>query len=107
MKDKIVGYVQCGNQKIPVKLSDTLIEDHEATGLWSSDISGRYHIHLQAGMTTEATGEVFLHELIEMVNDLYDLGLSHNKIQTIGMALAQALNCKMTPNGKIAVKLKG
>lgn len=106
MSNKLLGHVHCGNQKIPVKLSDTLIEDHQATGLWSSDTSGRYQVQLQSGMTVESTGEVFLHELIEMVNDLYDLNLSHNKIQTIGMALAQALNCKLAPNGRLSVHMR-
>lgn len=57
--------------------------DGSNSGLYESD--GRT-IHIDAGQGVHLRSEIFLHEYLEGVNDICDLGLKHYQICTIAAA---------------------
>ncbi len=48
-------------------------------------------IRIDREMNENLLQGVFVHELIEAINDTYELGLEHPKIQVLSMALAQII----------------
>lgn len=48
-------------------------------------------INIKAGLHPEQTTSTLFHEIIEIINDTYDLNLTHQTIQTIEASLFQVL----------------
>lgn len=87
MKIEIPDYLQIGGHSISVEITDGVWE-HEASGLY---FPATKEIKIEERIDREAQEEVFIHEVIEAINSIYDLGVPHPVIQTLGIAIHQAL----------------
>jgi hypothetical protein len=63
--------------------------------IWETDNAAGYYyqgnIYLDPRNTPSDQQETYIHELIEAINHKYDLKLAHHKIQSLALALHQAL----------------
>jgi len=48
-------------------------------------------IGIEKDLCDQNKSEVLMHEVIEAINSIYDLGMSHNAIQVLGVTLRQFL----------------
>lgn len=58
------------------------------------NIAGEYsfqdlQIRINSSLLTSAQQETLFHEMVEAANHIYELNLSHNKIQILGAAMLQ------------------
>jgi hypothetical protein len=83
---KLPKHVQIGPHKIPVKRTKSLHTTADAFGLFDPNTM---EIQIDAGTTDSHQLEVLMHEIIEAANTMYEMGLEHRNIQTIGVVLAQ------------------
>lgn len=85
--------IYLGPYPIRVKYIPDLKDDggELVDGLWESEKETYGCISIHAGQPPLKQFETLLHEVIEAIDHLYDLGLSHQSITTIGIGLAQTL----------------
>ncbi|MDG4966296.1 hypothetical protein OGZ37_06860 [Lactococcus lactis] len=69
-KIKIGGYL------INVDYDDKLIANHQCVGQYSSI---EQKITLATGLTKQQEKETLIHEIIEAIDDIYELGLEHDE----------------------------
>ncbi len=89
---KIPKEIRIGNYTIPIGF-----EDKETMTTLLGQFVPIYEKHsprirIRKGMGIQAEFETFIHEVIEGVESIYDIGLNHSQIQILGVALAQALD---------------
>ncbi len=86
---KIPKTLKIGGKKIKVKIVKDLSYEN-AIGIWESEY---YTITLEENgiAPIEKLEECFLHEIVEAINGLYELKLSHYKITVISEVLFQIL----------------
>ena len=80
--------IEISGHKIAVQLDDHLLSDRSHYGEWCyRDLS------IIIDKTSDATvrKQTLLHEVIEAINELHELDLEHNKIQTLATSLFQVL----------------
>ena len=89
---KIPKTLKIGGKKIKISVVKNIEkeENENAIGLWDIE---KYKITLEKNDLTPPgkLEECFLHEIIEAINELYELKLSHYKITLIGELLYQIL----------------
>ncbi len=94
LADAVLGPTPCvqsirlGGHTIPVEQVDTVPGDDD------EHVFGHYDpktmsIQIRKDLSPSMAGEVFWHEVVEAINDMYELQLKHPKIQTLGVALHQ------------------
>ena len=83
---KIPRSIKIGGKKIKVKL----VDECDNAGEWDGNL---YVISIEnlADAPPERMEECLLHEIIEALNQLYELKLAHWKINIIGESLYQIL----------------
>jgi hypothetical protein len=82
-----------GAYSIRVRYLPEIIEDgDECDGLWCP---AEKEIRLKDSLPPKEEIETLLHEVVEAINTLYDLELTHQTITTLGMGLLQALAGKL------------
>jgi len=84
----LITAIQVGCFRIPVYSVKDLEESDDASGLFDPAIPA---VFLDSSLNSTQLQEVFLHEVVEVVNFCAGLELEHSKIQTIGLLLTQAL----------------
>lgn len=83
MNIKIAGYL------IKVKDIDNLIVETGNLGEYSPTAQ---EIRLDTSLTTQQRQEVFIHEILEAINNIYDLNLDHdNQLCKLSVVLHQIL----------------
>jgi hypothetical protein len=92
-RDQIPKSIHLGGHEIPVKLVKHVPGDED------EHVFGHYDpktmtIRIRKDLRPSMMEEVFVHEVVEAINDIFELRLAHNKIQTLGVALHQALLCQ-------------
>jgi hypothetical protein len=90
-KPKNTGFkVAVGGHKLRVAFVEDLHNEDKVKcyGTYSYDLG---LIELEVRTSDAIQHETFLHECIEALNMVYELGLPHHKIQTIGAGLHQLL----------------
>ncbi len=80
--------VSLGGHTIPIGRVDTVPgdDDEHVFGLYDEKTMS---IQIRKDLSPSMAGEVFWHEVVEAINDMYELRLPHPKIQTLGVALHQ------------------
>lgn len=79
-------FVVCGGHTVEVKIDNSL--DPSEFGFFDShEIS----ITINGNKSLPAQTETLYHEILEMGNDLFELGLKHRQIQALGVILHQSL----------------
>jgi hypothetical protein len=73
---------------ISIDQVDKIDDDDNILGIWKA---GDRKIELRNDEDTDLP-EIFLHEIIECINDRCDLGLTHNKISTLSEILFQVID---------------
>ena len=86
---KLPKAINIGPHRIPIKRVKSLHTTAEAYGLFDPNTM---EILIDAGTTDSHQLEVLFHEIIEAANTMYEMGLDHRNIQTIGVVLAQVFN---------------
>lgn len=81
-KIKICGF------DISVKMTKNIMTDRCSRGEWHPRIQ---EIHIDPDHTEQQEQETFLHEVVESINDIYDLKLEHHIISLLGTSLHQFL----------------
>jgi hypothetical protein len=59
----------------------------EAAGECEPKLDGSFIVRVSPQLNDHAFGEVFIHEMVEAINMVYDLDMNHTQIQTLGVAL--------------------
>lgn len=80
---KIPKKIKVGPYKLKVKIKPDKDMDNKAGLFWTH----KMEIWINDTTTTFFRYATFMHEIIEAINYIYDLKLSHNKITTIETAL--------------------
>ena len=92
---KIPRSIKIGAHKVPVQKFQEKQEDPEAgtvrLGQFSS-ATGGHNIEIWDELQGSIRGEVFLHEIVEGINDIYGLHLDHRVLTTLSAALYQVLS---------------
>ena len=89
-KFTVPAVVQVGGHNIGIFIdaqTDIKLISEQAVGLY---LPVQKAIAIRTDLTEGSRGETYFHELMEAINDIYELGLKHRTIQTIGAALHQA-----------------
>jgi len=81
--------VWLGPYRIRVRFVDNIVADGEkCDGLFKA---AEKEILIDSGLGPTEAYETFLHECVEAIDTLHDMGLSHQTITTLGIGLAQLL----------------
>ncbi len=88
--------ISLGGHIIPIIRVDEVPgeDDEHVFGLYDEKTMT---IQIRKDLTPTMAGEVFWHEIIEAINDMYELKLPHPKIQTLGVALHQVVQSLDAP----------
>lgn len=83
----IPGKIKIGPYDVKVEVVDNIALDREH--------GGEYHprqlkICLDKALE-KRHGEIFMHEIIEAINDIYNLSIDHDDMMVLGVALYQVL----------------
>lgn len=70
MEVKIAGY------QIPIVFDDKIIANQSHIGVY---LPIEQTIRLAAGLTKQQEKETLIHEMLEAINDIYELGLDHDE----------------------------
>jgi len=77
--------VRIGSQEINVVFKDKIIHrGNECIGLWCHD---EQEIRIERGLHQDKKKEVFLHECLHAIDDLYDIGLGEKKVNILGVSV--------------------
>ena len=80
--------LKIGGHKFAVKMAPNLIRDRGRYG----EVNFRTNeISIDVSQTAEKKSETILHEIIEVIDGLCELDLSHSAIKTLTFGLHQAL----------------
>lgn len=77
--------VKIGPYEIKVEVVENLAVDREHGGEYSPR---ELSISLDAAFK-QRHGEIFMHEVVEAINDIYNLSISHDDMMVLGVALYQ------------------
>lgn len=87
-----------GGHVITVQFDENLLSDREHYGEWCyRDLS----IIINGTSNQTVRQQTLLHEIVEAINELNELGLEHDKIQTLSTALFQVLKHNEDLFGKV------
>ena len=90
-------HIKLGGHTIKVVRAPGLVENESAFGMWDD---GKLSISVDAGLSNSLAWSTLLHEVLEAINSLAELGLEHNKIQCLELLLYQAL-CSILERGRV------
>lgn len=77
-----------GSHRVPVYLAD-LLEPHRAYGL--AVLVPEYFIVIERSLSVRQRKRTLLHEVMEVVNDIFDLQLNETGIRCMEQGVSQAL----------------
>lgn len=89
--------IKIGGHYVEVKISSV-----DTVGNMGGYNYGKQVIIIDKSVNESQTEETLLHEIVEAINLMYEFGLPHDKIQTLGCVLHQIIkdNPKMFENKK-------
>ena len=79
--------VKIGPYSIKVEVVDNLTVDREHGGEYSPR---ELKISLDSSLR-KRHGEIFIHEIIEAINDIYNLRINHDDMMVLGVVLYQVI----------------
>ena len=79
--------IKVGPYSIKVEIVDSLVVDREHGGEYSPR---ELKINLDSSLR-KRHGEILIHEIIEAINDIYNLKINHDDIMVLGVVLYQVL----------------
>ena len=79
--------IKVGPYSIKVEIVDSLAVDREHGGEYSPR---ELKISLDSSLR-KRHGEILMHEIVEAIDEIYDLNLNHHVISLLGIALYQVL----------------
>lgn len=85
---KLWRTLEIGSHRVPVYLGETM-EAYKAYGL--AILSPEYFIVLDKSLSLTQRRRTLLHEVMEVVNDVFDLGLTETGIRCMEQGVFQAL----------------
>lgn len=86
---RIWKQLDIGSQRVPVYLASNLLDDHEAFGL--AVLSPEYFIVIDRSLSIAQRKRTLVHEVMEVVNDVFDLQLNETGIRCMEQGVCQAL----------------
>lgn len=83
---KIPCRIKLGGHEVAVEHRQTIVnENEECLGLCLPE---QLKILIKQGMPKSREKEVFIHEVIEMINSLFELEMNHGQINTLALEIA-------------------
>ncbi len=91
-KGNIPDSIRMNGQRVNIAFSPTLLTDRSECGVYHD---ARMVINLAEELPPEKAEQIFLHEIVEAINESHELNLPHRTICTLSQSLYQVLadNC--------------
>ena len=84
---KIPDRIKIGPYNVEVEVVDHIVTDREHGGEYSPR---ELKISLDRSLE-KRHGEIFIHEVIEAINDIYNLSIDHDDMMVLGVTLYQVM----------------